>query len=207
MERGTRDKRRFPVQSGPVGSMRQRQAVIRVHKIKNNRGLQYSIPTTSLLTFMLSIVVVASAEPCPWSTLSEFASLESSCLCAYNAEKEVSVQCNFADFDAVVAALRRTSAGESGSRRPPTTVVDLLYLNNASVGLLEDGAFRGIKIRNLQLSNCAINAVSASAFDGLEDTLKNLNLQVKIRRIVFLWNIFFSPPIKASRAKCHITEE
>lgn len=57
------------------------------------------------------------------------------------------------------------------------TALDLLYVNNSTVGSLQDNIFSNLRIHNVQLSGCKINYVAPDAFKGQEGTLKNLNLQ------------------------------
>ena len=56
--------------------------------------------------------------------------------------------------------------------------IDLLYVHNSSVVDLRDGIFQHVTINNLQLSGCNIRRIAAIAFQGQEQSLKNLNLQV-----------------------------
>lgn len=55
--------------------------------------------------------------------------------------------------------------------------IDLLYINNSTVGDLTDDIFANLSLHNVQLSSCKISKISDGAFLGQEDVLKNLNLQ------------------------------
>lgn len=57
------------------------------------------------------------------------------------------------------------------------TAVDLLYVNNSTIGVLQDNIFVNLKVHNIQLSGCKIRTVESTAFTGQEQHLKNLNLQ------------------------------
>ncbi|XP_063593877.1 uncharacterized protein LOC134770874 [Penaeus indicus] len=62
-------------------------------------------------------------------------------------------------------------------QRAGTVPLDLLYVNNTRISVLNDRTFDGLSIENIQFSSCGIYNISGAAFRGLEDTLKNLNLQ------------------------------
>ncbi|KAL1490570.1 hypothetical protein ABEB36_013240 [Hypothenemus hampei] len=57
------------------------------------------------------------------------------------------------------------------------TAIDLLYVNNSTIGVLQDNIIFNLKIHNVQLSGCRIRTVESAAFNGQEMHLKNLNLQ------------------------------
>jgi hypothetical protein len=122
--------------------------------------------TVLVFIIILTGCCVLSAARCPWP--STFTGLTSGCLCQINADQEVSVQCNAVDFERLVSALD-TFLG----KRP----IDLLYVNNSTVAKLNGGTFRNLQVKNLQLSNCRIANVMPGAFSGIENSLKNLNLQ------------------------------
>jgi Leucine-rich repeat (LRR) protein len=71
------------------------------------------------------------------------------------------------DFTVLVNALQGYSQGQ---------VIELLYVNNSTIGQLGDFVFKNLKIINLQLSAANIIDISSNAFRGLENTLQNLNL-------------------------------
>lgn len=58
-----------------------------------------------------------------------------------------------------------------------TTSLDLLYVNNSTIEILEDNIFSNLRLHNVQLSNCKIKRIEDSAFKGQENVMKNLNLQ------------------------------
>lgn len=113
----------------------------------------------------LTTITIVSAQ-CPWHR--ENPDLQSSCLCAYNLGHELSVQCDIVDFPKLLAALDRYARN---------TPLDLLYVNNSTVGTLSDSIFANLKIHNIQMSGCKIKTISEKAFVGQETSLKNLNLQ------------------------------
>lgn len=121
--------------------------------------------STWLLGIML-LVVHTSAAQCPWHR--DLKELQSSCICAYNLGKELSVQCDMVDFSLLLSAL---------DRHARTIPLDLLYVNNSTVIRLEDGAFKNLKLNNVQLSGCKIRTIAPGTFRGQEGTLRNLNLQ------------------------------
>jgi Leucine-rich repeat (LRR) protein len=121
--------------------------------------------STWLLGVML-LVAHSSAAQCPWHR--DIKELQSSCICAYNLGQELSVQCDMVDFSLLLNAL---------DRHARTIPLDLLYVNNSTVIKLEDGAFKNLKLNNVQLSGCKIRTIAPGTFRGQEGTLRNLNLQ------------------------------
>ncbi|KAF7266261.1 leucine-rich repeat and fibronectin type-III domain-containing protein hattifattener isoform X2 [Rhynchophorus ferrugineus] len=119
---------------------------------------------TTLLTWTL-LVSYTLAE-CPWHR--DIPDLQSSCLCSYNLGHELSVQCDMVNWPKLLSAL---------SKHATSTAVDLLYVNNSTIGVLQDNIFVNLKIHNIQLSGCRIRTVESAAFNGQEQHLKNLNLQ------------------------------
>ncbi|XP_032591959.1 leucine-rich repeat and fibronectin type-III domain-containing protein 2 isoform X2 [Drosophila grimshawi] len=103
---------------------------------------------------------------CPWQR--EVPDLQSSCICAYNLGRELSVQCDQVEFSQLVDAMNKYA------RLKP---VDLLYVNNATIEELPDDIFSNLSLHNVQLSSCGIKRISSGAFKGQESMLKNLNLQ------------------------------
>lgn len=106
------------------------------------------------------------AAQCPWQR--EVLELQSSCLCSYNLGHELSVQCDIVEWPNLLSALQKYAT---------QTPVDLLYVNNSTIGNLSDSIFANLKVHNIQLSGCKIKTVSSGAFKGQEQHLKNLNLQ------------------------------
>jgi Leucine-rich repeat (LRR) protein len=72
------------------------------------------------------------------------------------------------DFPLLLSALDRYAK---------TTALDLLYVNNSTVVKIEDGAFKNVRLNNVQLSGCKIRSISEGAFRNQEASLRNLNLQ------------------------------
>ncbi|PSN30909.1 hypothetical protein C0J52_26764 [Blattella germanica] len=115
---------------------------------------------------IILLVTHTSAAQCPWHR--DIKELQSSCICAYNLGQELSVQCDMVDFPRLLSALDRYARA---------TPLDLLYVNNSTVVKLEDGAFKNLRIHNVQLSGCKIRNIAPGTFRNQERTLKNLNLQ------------------------------
>lgn len=121
-----------------------------------------AILTLSCLLASLGFILAQ----CPWQhDLPEF---QSSCLCAYNLRRELSVQCDMVDFNKLLHTL------DHYCKNIP---LDLLYINNSTVLTLKDSIFKNLKIHNIQISGCKIRNITRGAFVGQEDVLKNLNLQ------------------------------
>lgn len=112
------------------------------------------------------LVVQSLAAQCPWHR--DLKELQSSCICAYNLGQELSVQCDMVDFPLLLSALDRYAR---------TTALDLLYVNNSTIVKIEDGAFKYVRLNNVQLSGCKIRSIAEGAFRNQEASLRNLNLQ------------------------------
>ncbi|XP_031343941.1 leucine-rich repeat and fibronectin type-III domain-containing protein 3 [Photinus pyralis] len=112
-----------------------------------------------------ALLTIVTAQ-CPWQR--ESLELQSSCLCSYNLARELSVQCDMVEWQTLLVALNQYAT---------ETPLDLLYVNNSTVGALTDSIFAKLKVHNIQLSGCKIKTVSKDAFKGQEHHLKNLNLQ------------------------------
>ncbi|XP_076642288.1 leucine-rich repeat and fibronectin type-III domain-containing protein hattifattener [Halictus rubicundus] len=123
-------------------------------------------PVEVLLLLSVVVAAVATTSNCPWAQ--QVPDLESSCICDYNLAKELSVQCDFVDYEQLVSAMRRYAA---------KTTVDLFYVNNTTVGTLKNGSFAAFKVNNMQLSSCQIKTIEPDAFEGQENSLKSLNLK------------------------------
>ena len=120
----------------------------------------------------------ASAQ-CPWNR--NVASLQGACACSYNLAQELTLQCGAVDFGVLLNTLKEYAGGQT---------IDLLYVHNSSVLELRDGTFKHVRINNIQLSRCDIRRIGPTAFQGQEDSLKNLNLQD---------NMLSSIPVEALR--------
>lgn len=119
------------------------------------------------LWYLLMMLMASTAySECPWGR--DINELQSSCICSYNLGQQLSVQCDMVDFGQLLKALDKYAHAMP---------LDLLYVNNSSVKAINDGAFSNLKLHNLQLSGCRIRTISPAAFQGLETSLKNLNLQ------------------------------
>ncbi|KDR19316.1 Leucine-rich repeats and immunoglobulin-like domains protein 3 [Zootermopsis nevadensis] len=122
--------------------------------------------TSTWLLGVILLVAHSSTAQCPWHR--DIKELQSSCICAYNLGQELSVQCDMVDFSLLLSAL------DTYAR---TTPLDLLYVNNSTVIRLENGAFKNLRLNNVQLSGCKIRTIVPGAFSSQEATLRNLNLQ------------------------------
>ncbi|XP_064116162.1 leucine-rich repeat and fibronectin type-III domain-containing protein 3-like isoform X1 [Macrobrachium nipponense] len=120
---------------------------------------------TQYLVFVLLGTTVVRAQ-CPWPR--EVTDLNASCLCAYNIQNELSIQCTSVNFTLLMTVLHQ---------RANSVPLDLLYVNNTRISVLNDRTFDGLKVENIQFSSCDIYNISDNAFKGLENSLKNLNLQ------------------------------
>ncbi|KRG02645.1 leucine-rich repeat and fibronectin type-III domain-containing protein 3 isoform X3 [Drosophila mojavensis] len=127
-------------------------------------------PTNRQLWLSSLILLLAgssqSRAQCPWQR--DLPDLQTSCICAYNLGRELSVQCDQVEFSQLLEAMNKYA------RLKP---VDLLYVNNATIEELPDEIFSNLSLHNVQLSSCGIKRISNGAFKGQESVLKNLNLQ------------------------------
>lgn len=126
----------------------------------------FQMMTRGATLLCLLVAFGAALAQCPWQQ--DLPDFQSSCLCAYNLRRELSVQCDIVDFTKLVHAL------DHYCRNIP---LDLLYINNSTVLSLKDSIFKNLRIHNIQISGCRIRHVAPGAFIGQEDSLKNLNLQ------------------------------
>ncbi|KAG7170646.1 Leucine-rich repeats and immunoglobulin-like domains protein 3-like 2, partial [Homarus americanus] len=118
----------------------------------------------SVICLLLSFSFVRSQ--CPWPK--EVTELNGTCVCAFNVRNDLSIQCTTVNFTLLMTMLHQRASSIS---------LDLLYLNNTRISVLPDDTFDGLTIENLQLSSCGIHNISEGAFQGLENTLVNLNLR------------------------------
>ncbi|XP_050740774.1 leucine-rich repeat and fibronectin type-III domain-containing protein 2 isoform X4 [Drosophila biarmipes] len=122
-------------------------------------------PLLLLLPLILWRLDLAHAQ-CPWQR--DVPDLQTSCICAYNLGRELSVQCDQVDFPQLLDAMN------SHARLKP---VDLLYVNNSTITELPEAIFSNLSLHNVQLSSCGIQRIATGAFRGQESVLRNLNLQ------------------------------
>ncbi|KMY87493.1 uncharacterized protein LOC6730588 isoform X3 [Drosophila simulans] len=122
-------------------------------------------PLLLLLPLILGRLHVAHAQ-CPWQR--DVPDLQTSCICAYNLGRELSVQCDQVDFSQLLDAMN------THARLQP---VDLLYVNNSTISELPNAVFSNLSLHNVQLSSCGIQRIATGAFKGQESVLRNLNLQ------------------------------
>ena len=114
-----------------------------------------------IATFCAGTYVSAS---CPWSR----DVYELQCACSYNLAQELTVQCNQVNFTTLMDTLNEYAESQT---------VDLLYVHNSSINEIKDNVFSHVSVNNIQMSKCEIRRISARAFQGQEESLKNLNLQ------------------------------
>ncbi|XP_069178132.1 leucine-rich repeat-containing protein let-4 isoform X1 [Procambarus clarkii] len=146
---------------------RSQRREVRQDEGRRTRG--YRRPDVSLLQVLLYLLLLTSSfarSQCPWPR--EVTDLNGSCLCAFNLQNELSIQCTAVNFTLLMTVLHQRSS---------SVPLDLLYVNNTRVSVLNDRTFDGLVIENIQFSSCGIFNVSEGAFKGLEDSLVNLNLQ------------------------------
>ncbi|XP_022900951.2 uncharacterized protein [Onthophagus taurus] len=138
-----------------------------------------------LLVTTAAIFQAVNSE-CPWQRDMQLADLHSPCLCSYNLARELSVQCDIVEWQRVLLALQKYATD---------TAIDLLYVNNSTVGVLKKTELANLRIHSLQLSGCKIRTVAPNAFAGQELHLKNLNLQdndlteVPVESLKYLQNL------------------
>ncbi|XP_046386094.1 uncharacterized protein LOC124155916 isoform X2 [Ischnura elegans] len=161
-------------------------------------GLAWRLALLQILLF-----VPSRASQCPWSLSSP--QLQASCLCASNSAKEVSVQCDAADYQLLLDGLAASTRSPTGTTVP----IDLLYVNNSSLEHLGPELIKsaGVVPRSLQVSGCQIRSVAADAFQpligsgssayrGEPSNMRNLNLHSN-----YLENI----PVEALRPLTSLT--
>ncbi|KAH8402529.1 hypothetical protein KR222_006138 [Zaprionus bogoriensis] len=127
---------------------------------------QQLLPTLHVLLLLLLTGSSCIHAQCPWQR--DVPDLQTSCICAYNLGRELSVQCDQVEFPQLLDAMNKYA------RLKP---VDLLYVNNATIEELPDDVFSSLSLHNVQLSSCGIKHIASGAFRGQETVLKNLNLQ------------------------------
>ncbi|XP_067125591.1 uncharacterized protein [Centruroides vittatus] len=115
--------------------------------------------------FILFTVLCSVYGQCPWSR--ELVDLHTDCICTYNNVQRLSVQCSPVNFNKLLKALKDSVKG---------IPIDLLYINNSTIDVLEDDTFKTLDIKSIQLSRSGLKNISTSAFSGLETKLTNLNL-------------------------------
>lgn len=143
------------------------------YPVKVTRFLRFLAEYAVALVLVSTLARLAWAgSPCPWSSAPALADLENSCTCDYNLARELSVQCDVVDFAQLLQGLRRYASGQQQGTR-----IDLLYVNNSTIGLLRNATFAGLRIVNLQLSSCKIKGLEPEALMGQESSLRSLNLR------------------------------
>ncbi|XP_050338770.1 leucine-rich repeat and fibronectin type-III domain-containing protein 2 [Bactrocera neohumeralis] len=118
------------------------------------------------LSLLLASAISGTISQCPWQR--DILELQTSCICAYNLGRELSVQCDQVNFFLLMDALSIYA-----TQKP----IDLLYINNSTINELPNNIFQNLSVHNVQLSSCQIRKIQNGAFNGQETMLKNLNLQ------------------------------
>lgn len=103
---------------------------------------------------------------CPWSR--ELVDLHTDCVCAYSNNQRLSIQCSPVNFTKLIQTLR------TSVKNIP---IDLLYVSNSTIEILQNDTFEDLKIQSLHLSKSKIREIEDGAFNGLEETITSLNLQ------------------------------
>ncbi|XP_023947331.2 leucine-rich repeat and immunoglobulin-like domain-containing nogo receptor-interacting protein 1 [Bicyclus anynana] len=118
------------------------------------------------LPTVLTVIIVHSARgQCPWK---ESQDLHTTCVCAFNLVRQLSVQCDQVDFPNLLAALNSSARKIS---------IDLLYINNSTISIITNEMFENLAIHSLQISGCKVKKIENNAFKSQGPYLKNLNLQ------------------------------
>lgn len=128
--------------------------------------LQIMKKKTPIHLLFVAVMLSAVSAQCPWQR--EMPELLSACICSYNLGHELSVQCDMVEWPKLISALHQYAVA---------TPLDLLYVNNSTVGELKDNILLNLKVHNMQLSGCKIKRVHSEAFSGQEESMKTLNLQ------------------------------
>lgn len=118
---------------------------------------------TSLFTFHALISIVSCQSTCEWPP--EYDDLQVRCVCGTGGNLRLTVQCSSVELPRLVEALQ--------SKSP----LDLISVINGSINSIEDGAFSGLDVKAIQLSNVGLSSISPLAFQGLERTLNSLNFE------------------------------
>ncbi|XP_036227304.1 uncharacterized protein haf isoform X2 [Bactrocera oleae] len=118
------------------------------------------------LSLLLASIISGTISQCPWQR--DILELQTSCICAYNLGRELSVQCDQVNFILLMDTL------STYAKQKP---IDLLYINNSTINELPNNIFVNLSVHNVQLSSCQIRKIQNGAFNGQETMLKNLNLQ------------------------------
>ncbi|XP_068620790.1 uncharacterized protein haf [Battus philenor] len=132
---------------------------------------------------LLAVMIQYAEAQCPWK---DTPALQSTCVCALNLARDLSIQCDQVDFAALLTALNSNARKVS---------IDLLYINNSTIPVLGDDIFANLKIHNLQMSGCKMKKIEDDSFRGQGPYLKNLNLQdnelseVPVRSLRILTNL------------------
>lgn len=103
------------------------------------------------------LVLLASAQLCPWDRDARFAGLRSSCQCLVRQDHDqtFSVRCQAVDFAVVNVALQTFAQG---------SIIESLMVNASLVGTLQDFGFKNLKVINLAITHsgkCVSNAAAA----------------------------------------------
>ncbi|KAF2366624.1 Leucine-rich repeat [Trinorchestia longiramus] len=119
-----------------------------------------------LTVVWLCIVVGTVSAQCPWRR--SVPELTNMCVCVTDEQQKLSIQCTDANFPLLMTTIHKMVRSRQ---------MDLLYVNDTDIGVLNSRIFDGLHIQNIQFSYCRIHNISDQAFVGLESSLENLNLQ------------------------------
>ncbi|XP_065162901.1 leucine-rich repeat and fibronectin type III domain-containing protein 1-like protein isoform X2 [Atheta coriaria] len=121
---------------------------------------------SAVVLIALVMLISSASAQCPWQR--EVVDLQSACLCSYNLGHELSIQCDIVEWPKLITSMHKYAKA---------TPIDLLYVNNSTIGTLKDSIFAGLEVHNIQMSGCKLKTIGDNAFKGQEKFLKNLNLQ------------------------------
>ncbi|XP_047736954.1 uncharacterized protein LOC108677083 isoform X2 [Hyalella azteca] len=119
-----------------------------------------------LLLTAMSLLLGLVAAQCPWRRA--VPELSNMCVCVSDEQQKLSIQCTDANFPLLMTTIHKLVRSRQ---------MDLLYVNDSDIGVLNSRIFDGLHIENIQFSYCRIYNISDQAFVGLESSLQNLNLQ------------------------------
>lgn len=91
----------------------------------------------------VALLATYTAAQCPWQR--SVPELTNMCVCVSDETNKLSVQCTDANFP-----LLMTTVHKMARTRP----IDLLYVNNSDIGVLNSRIFDGLQIENIQVRFC-----------------------------------------------------
>ena len=129
--------------------------------------------SSAMLTwvFLAAVTFVAVSGQCPWHK--SVPELRSMCACVVDAEEKLSVQCTDANFPLLMTSLHKMVR---------TRKMDLLFVNDSDIGVLNSRIFEGLHIENIQVKKIRI---SYEIYLNFTYQLRNLFSLFKFRLIEF----------------------